>query len=112
MSDYWDRQRALDASIPPMPRKEYLRKYPNGGPERFRGLTNSDRYREFRAAIKRRDKESRRPGWIKLWWALGLGAVLFTVLLITEGLAVAVFTILVLVMSYCFMQMMMNLSSR
>lgn len=110
--DYWERQEREDAKIPPMPRDEYLRKYPNGGPERWSGNPNSETYREFRAAIKRRDIEGRRGGWTKFWWSLAFLAVVFTVVLITQGLPHALITVLILAQCWCFIQMMMNLPSR
>lgn len=110
--DYWEKQRRIDASIPAMPRAEYLRKYPQGGPERWSGNPNSDSYREFRAAIKRRDKEGRRGGWIRFWWAVALLAVLFAVVTVLMGPAQAIFIVLVLIICYCLIQMGMNLPSR
>jgi hypothetical protein len=110
--NYWERQRRIDAKIPPMGRREYLRKYPNGGPERWSGNPDSDSYREFRAAIKRRDKEARREGWIKFWRALAGLAVLFAVVWVTMGLSQAILVVLVLVICFGFVEMMMNVPYR
>lgn len=104
----WDRMRARDAEIPVMDRAEYLRKYPNGGPEQFTGVLSSDEYAEFRSAIKRRDREGRRGGWIKFWLGLAVLAVVFVVVLLTMGFPYALMTVLLLTLAVCWVEMMMN----
>lgn len=107
----WEKQRREKARIPMMDRGEYLRKYPNGGPERFSGTWMSEEHREFEAAIKRRDRESGRGGRFKfLWAAIGL-LVLFCVMVLTGAATVpqALFLVLMLILAYCFVEMVMNL---
>lgn len=111
---YWEEMKRIQAAIRPMNRAEYLKKYPNGGPERFTGLANSQEYREFYAAIKRRDREARRPGVIRFWWMMGFLGLVFIVASMIATMAHALFIVLVLVLilCYCFVQMGMNLPPR
>lgn len=112
MDEYWRKHDAEVAAIKPMPRKEYLKRYPNGGPERFSGDAKSQSYRDFRAAIKRRNMEKRRPGWIRFWWALAGLAVIFAVVSFTMSVPHAIMLVLMLVLCYCFVEMGMNLPPR
>lgn len=107
--EYWAERDRINASIKPMNRHEYLGKYPNGGPERFTGLVDSEEYREFYAAVKRRDREARRPGVIQFWWMISALALLFIVITMLSSMAQAVFVVLVLIICYCFVQMGANL---
>jgi hypothetical protein len=109
---YWDEMKRIQASIKPMNRAEYLRKYPDGGPERYTGSVTSDEYREFYAAIKRRDREARRPGVMRFWWAVGFLGLVFIVVSMFATMVHALFVVLVLAICYCFVQMGMNLPHR
>lgn len=106
----WDQRQREEDAVPIMDRAEYLRKYPRGGPERFSGTYMSPDHREFIAAIKRRNKESKRPGWIKFWWAMAGLACVFSVLLVVAGFPQATFVVLALLMAYCWIEMGMNLT--
>ena len=109
---YWAEMKRIQAGIKPMNRAEYLRKYPDGGPERFTGLPSSPEYREFYSAIKRRDREARRPGVIQFWWMMGFLGAVFIVTTMIATMVHALFLVLVLILCYCFVQMGMNLPHR
>lgn len=109
---YWAERDRINRSIKPMNRHEYLEKYPNGGPERFTGLADSEEYRDFYSAVKRRDREARRPGVIRFWWMMGFLGALFIAVSMIATMAHAAFLVLVLILCYCFVQMGMNLPHR
>lgn len=109
---YWLERARINASIRPMNRHEYLEKYPNGGPERFTGLHASPEYREFYSAIKRRDREKRRHGVMRYWWAIGFLALVFIGVTMAATMMQAVFVVLGLILGYCFVEMGMNLPRR
>ncbi len=109
---YWAERDRINRSIKPMNRAEYLEKYPNGGPERFTGLAGSEAYRDFYSAVKRRDREARRPGVIRFWWMMGFLGLVFIAVSMIATMPQAVFVVLVLIICYCFVQMGMNLPHR
>lgn len=107
---YWAERKRINAGIKAMDRHEYLEKYPDGGPERFTGLDTSPEYREFYSAIKRRDREARRHGVMRFWWAVGFLGLLFIAVTMFATMAHALFVVLVIAICYCFVQMGMNLT--
>jgi hypothetical protein len=112
MDRYWREDQRFKASIPAMPRHEYLKKYPNGAPDHFSGSARGADFVEWYSAIKRRRKEARRPGWRNFWWAMVGLAFTFVITLFVANLSQAIMLVFALVLCYCFIEMGMNLPPR